>query len=165
MNPIAQTEALPPHDHEEIFAVDDDENDRLLLQRTLQSLGLRCRMFSCGDDLLDALLDVLRGAAAPLLCIVDVKMAGMGGLDVLRWIRAQHGLREIPVMMLSSSDASDHLAEALQFGAQCYTAKFPGVDEMRAIVAAAKRHAELASEGAAFALPCNLLLGARQVVG
>jgi CheY-like chemotaxis protein len=159
--PRSDTPSRP--DLDEIFAVDDDETDRILLQHAVAAVAgdHRCRLFTCGDDLIDALLDVLRGARPPLMCFIDVKMAGMGGLDVLRWIRAQPALRDIPVVMLSSSDAPDHLAEALQFGAQCYVAKFPGAEEMQEIVTAAKRHA---TAGAAFPLPCNLLLHARQAV-
>lgn len=147
-----------------IFAVDDDENDRRLFASALSAAGLRhsCRFFSCGDELLDALLDVLRGATPPVLCFVDVKMAGMSGLDVLRWIRAQHALREIPVVMLSSSEAPDHLAEALHFGAQCYTAKFPEPAQLRQIVTTAEQF--VAASAASFLLPCNLLLAAHQAV-
>lgn len=150
----------------EIFAVDDEDNDRQLLAHALESAKVRnpCRQFTCGEEMLDALLDVLRGAPAPLLCFVDVMMAGMSGLDVLRWIRAQHALRDIPVVMLSSSEAPDHLGEALQFGAQCYTAKFPAPEQLREIVDAAERFAAAAATGASFPLPCNLLLGARHAV-
>lgn len=146
-----------------IYVVDDDETDRVLLARALQDAGINheCRLFACGDELLEALIDVLRGAPAPILCFVDVKMAGMCGLDVLRWIRAQPGLRSVAVIMLSSSDHPELLSQALQYGAQCYVAKFPGAEHLREIVAAAKAHAAAASCTRAFDLPCNLLLDAR----
>jgi CheY-like chemotaxis protein len=148
-----------------LFAVDDDENDRLLLARVLRESGLpcRCRFFSSGDELLDALIAVLRGSPPPLACFVDIKMSGMSGLDVLRWIRAQHGLDEVPVIMLSSSDAAEFLAEAHQFGAQCYTTKFPTPEHLSAIVEAARRYCANARCHSAFSLPCNLLLGAPAV--
>jgi two-component system response regulator len=146
-----------------VFAVDDDESDRRLFLRAMTDAGMphRCRLFACGDDLLDALIDVLRGAAAPSACFVDVKMAGMSGLDVLRWIRAQPGLNGIPVIMLSSSDDPQFLSEALQFGAQCYAAKFPGAGQLREILSAAERHTAAATCCSAFQLPCNLLVASR----
>jgi CheY-like chemotaxis protein len=149
-----------------IFAVDDDESDRRLFERALRAADIpnACRLFDSGDALLDALIDVLRGAPPPLVCFVDVKMAGMSGLDVLRWIRAQHALRDLPVVMLSSCDAPDFLAEANHFGAQCYTTKFPEPEQLREIVATAERFAAAAACGGAFQLPCNLLLGRRAVV-
>jgi len=133
-----------------IFAVDDDAVDRDLFLRAVAAAGLphACRTFAAGDQLLDALIDVLRGAPMPTVCFVDVKMAGMSGLDVLRWIRAQHALDAMPVVMVSSSDCPQYLAEAHQFGAQCYAVKFPAPDEMRGIVASAERFAAAAHCGA-----------------
>lgn len=151
--------AVPPA----IFLVDDDESDRLLFLRAMADARLpyRGKVFGCGDDLLDALIDVLRGAPAPLACFIDVKMAGMSGLDVLRWIRAQSALNRIAVIMLSSSDDPQFLSEAVQFGAQCYATKFPGPEQLREIVNAAERHAAAASCCSAFQLPCNLLVANR----
>ena len=142
-----------------IFAVDDEEADRLKLVRSLRAAGLEnpCRVFASGCAMLDALLDVLRGAPPPVLCFIDVKMDGMGGLDVLRWIRAQSALRDIPVVMLSSSEQPQYLAQASCFGAQCYVAKFPTAEQLREIVAAAEHHISVASS-TAFHLPDNLLL-------
>lgn len=142
-----------------IFAVDDDENDRLLLSRALATAGIAhpCRMFTTGAEMLDALIGVLRGAPPPLVCLVDVKMAGVSGFDVLRWIRAQSALHAVPVVMLSSSDAPSFVEESHQVGAQCYVTKFPPPEQWREIIAAADRFVTASAAGAAFPLPCNLL--------
>lgn len=146
-----------------VFAVDDDENDRVILRGIIESAApCTCRAFQSGAELLDALIDVLRGAPAPLVCFVDVKMGGMSGLDVLRWIRAQRGLDCIAVVMLSSSEDPQYLAEAQQFGAQCYAAKFPSAAYVREILAAARRYCAEAGCHSAFPLPCNLLVAAHQ---
>lgn len=121
------------------------------------------RTFARGEDLIDALIEVLRGAPAPLVCFVDVKMAGMNGFDVLRWIRCQHGCDDIPVVMMSSSEQPRDLSEAQHFGAQCYVAKFPGPEQFRGIVDEARRVAEVAN-AAPFKLPCNLLLPTSQAL-
>lgn len=144
-----------------IFIVDDDENDRLLFARALQSpeLGYPCRQFASGEQVMDAFLQVLRGAAPPLACFIDVKMTGMSGFDVLRWIRCQDALDAVPVIMVSSSEETEKLVEARGVGAQCYVAKFPTASELRAILDAAQRYADNHFAPAAFTLPCNLLLG------
>jgi len=143
-----------------LFLVDDDEADRLILTRLMRATGLSnpCRMFPRGDALIDALIEVLRGAPAPLACFLDVKMPGMNGFDVLRWIRCQHALDDIPVVMLSSSEEQRDLHEAQHFGAQCYVAKFPPAETFRLIVDEAQRVAAAATI-TPFKLPCNLLLG------
>ncbi|PTY00334.1 response regulator [Opitutus sp. ER46] len=150
-----------------LFAADDDENDRELFRALLAAAGVAypCRPFARGEEMMDALIEVLRGAPAPVACFLDVKMGGMSGLDVLRWIRAQGPLQSVPVIMLSSCEDPDCLLEALRLGAQCYTAKFPKPEQLRAIIAAAEQHAVAASCADSFPVSCNLMLalGRRQV--
>ena len=147
--------------HDVVFAVDDEEGDRKLLRRIIEQsdVACDCRVFAAGEELLDALFGVLRGAQPPVACIIDVKMHGMSGLDVLRWIRAQRGLDTIPVIMLSSSDDPQYLSEAHQFGAQCYASKFPAPDQLREMIAAARRYSVAASCSSAFPLSWNMLVG------
>jgi CheY-like chemotaxis protein len=142
-----------------LFAVDDDESDRLLFLRMVGEAALpyACRLFSSGDEILDALLAVLRGAPAPSVCFVDVKMSGVNGFDVLRWIRAQRALDCLPVVMLSSVDHPDFLAESLHFGAQCYTTKFPTPSQLAEILGAARRFSVTTGFSATFPVSCNLL--------
>jgi CheY-like chemotaxis protein len=145
-----------------IFAVDDEEDDRRIFARLLDEPGLEYpyRFFPSGGELMDALLQVLRGAPPPLACFIDVNMAGMSGFDVLRWIRCQDALDSVPVIMLSSSEDPQKLHEARAVGAQCYVAKFPSAGELRNIITEAQRYCADRSTPAAFHLSCNLLLGA-----
>lgn len=156
----ASQASLNPIDAGLIYCVDDDDGDRALFRRALEGAGLHCecRSFHAGEELLDALIGVMRGAPAPIACFVDIKMAGMSGLDVLRWIRAQRALDSIPVVMLSSSDDPQFLSEAHHFGAQCYVTKFPPAEHLAEIITEARRYAAAAMGNTAFALPCNLLL-------
>jgi CheY-like chemotaxis protein len=144
-----------------LLLVDDEEDDRGLFCRVVHNAGLThpCRTFARGEDVIDALIEVLRGAPLPLACFIDVRMPGMNGFDVLRWIRCQHPLDDMPVIMLSSSEAPRDLNEANYFGAQCYVAKFPDAAQLVEIVHEAERAAE-ASMPHAFKLPCNLLVAA-----
>ena len=126
--------------------------------RLIRNAGIAnpCRVFAHGGQLIDALIEVLRGAPLPLAVFIDVRMPGMSGFDVLRWIRCQHALDDMAVVMLSASDEPAHLGEASHFGAQCYLAKFPDAAQLAEIVQAAAQAAE-ASTPHAFKLSCNLL--------
>jgi len=164
-NPVPVSFHSTPLALRPIFMVDDQEFDRILFSRLLRETGVTNPhlTFSRGEDLIDALIGVLRGAPPPLLCFLDVKMAGMNGFDVLRWIRCQHACDEIPVVMLSSSDEPRDLGEAHHCGAQCYVAKFPRADQMGLILHEAERVAASAAAGP-FKLPCNLLLPVAQAL-
>jgi CheY-like chemotaxis protein len=145
-----------------IYAVDDDVNARILLGRLLAQPGLEYPVlhFASGEEIIDALLRVLRGAAdapPPLACLLDVKMPGMSGFDVLRWIRCQSTFDQVPVIMLSSADEPDKLLEAQTIGAQCYLAKIPPQGQLRDVIMAAQRFVEASATHRAFELPCNLL--------
>lgn len=142
-----------------VYFVDDEETDREMFSRLLRNAGLpgTFRGFARGDELIDALIEVLRGAPAPLVCFLDVRMPGMNGFDVLRWIRCQHAFDGMPVVMLSSSEDPPDLTEAQHSGAQCYVAKFPTPDHLQAIIETAERVAA-ARTAEPFRLPCNLLL-------
>ena len=61
------------------------------------------------------------------------------------------------------SKETHDLVEAQHFGAQCYVAKFPPAEYLRAIVQEAERVAHASTSGA-FKLPCNLLLTAQHAV-
>lgn len=143
-----------------VYCVEDEEDHRRVFGELLQQPGLDypCKMFACGEDLLDALLEVLRGAPPPLACFIDVKMAGMSGLDVLRWIRCQRALDSVPLIMLSSSDDPEKLVDARISGAQCYAAKFPTVTQLREMMQEAERYSAAHSASGAFQVGCNLLL-------
>ena len=143
-----------------IFAVDDDPDDRLMFGRLMAQPGLEypIKFFATGCEMMDALLKVLRGAPAPLACFIDVRMAGMSGFDVLRWIRCQDALDSVPVIMLSALGDPQKLNEAREVGAQAYVAKFPTASELRNILTEARRYCADRSNPAAFHLPCNLLL-------
>jgi CheY-like chemotaxis protein len=142
-----------------LFVVDDDEVDRMLFDRLMREADIPhpCRTFSRGEEIIDALIEVLRGAMPPLACFLDVRMPGMNGFDVLRWMRCQHTLDNVPVVMLSSSEETRDLNEARRAAAQCYLAKFPDAEQLRAIVREAERTVA-ASADTAFKLPCNLLV-------
>src|SRR5579859_5551558 len=59
----------------------------------------------------------------PKLILLDLKMPGINGLDVLRWIRQQPQLRTIRVVVLTASDAVRDVNLAYQLGADSFLVK------------------------------------------
>jgi DNA-binding NarL/FixJ family response regulator len=68
--------------------------------------------------------------------LLDVRMSGMGGLEVLE--RIEHGLPQIRVLMLSMHDEPGYVRRAIELGASGYLLKSTGREELlRAIRAVA----------------------------
>jgi CheY-like chemotaxis protein len=55
--------------------------------------------------------------------LLDIKMPGLDGLDVLQWIRQQPDLREVGVVMLTNSDDMRDVNRAYQLGADSFLVK------------------------------------------
>lgn len=59
----------------------------------------------------------------PALVLLDLKMPGMDGFEVLKWIRQQPGLSALRVIVLTSSDESRDVNEAYRLGANSFLVK------------------------------------------
>ncbi|MDB6168348.1 MAG: two-component system response regulator [Verrucomicrobia bacterium] len=65
----------------------------------------------------------LRPAGNPALALLDLKMPKLDGLDVLRAIRADPALKQIPVIILTSSREEQDLARSYELGVNAYVLK------------------------------------------
>lgn len=122
-----------------IVAVDDEADDIFFLRHVLKKTGLphEFQPFSNGEAAMVALSAIANGDTAanfPLVCFLDIKMVGMTGLDLLRWIRSQRGLDALPVIMYSSSDHPQDVDTARELGAQGYVKKYPSVAAMQTLL-------------------------------
>ncbi|MFJ9540703.1 two-component system response regulator [Streptomyces sp. NPDC101225] len=93
-----------------ILIVDDHEDTLYALESALAPLGYRLGRATNGDD---ALKQVLRGQVGLLL--LDVRMPGVSGLDVVRYMRRVEQTQHIPVVLLTGFGL-DHLLTSAAFG-------------------------------------------------
>lgn len=122
-----------------IVAIDDEPDDIFFLRHTLQKVGLphQFQSYSNGEAAvvaLTALCAVETATTFPLVCFVDIKMIGLSGFDILKWIRSQRALDALPVVMYSSSDHPQDVDAARDLGAQAYVKKYPSVPAMRTLL-------------------------------
>ena len=98
-----------------IMVVDDDPVLRAILRGYLEEAGYRVAEAADGGALLDALprLD-------PTLVLLDVKLPGTNGFDLLRSIRARS---EVPIIMVTSCAEAGERVEGLELGADDYITK------------------------------------------
>ena len=59
----------------------------------------------------------------PAIVLLDLKMPGLNGFDVLKWIRQQPGLKALRVAMLTSSDIPSEIKLAHELGANIFLTK------------------------------------------
>ncbi|TPQ18674.1 response regulator [Streptomyces sporangiiformans] len=79
-----------------ILIVDDHEDTLYALESALAPLGYRLARATSGDD---ALKEVLRGQVGLLL--LDVRMPGVSGLDVVRYMRRVEQTQRIPIILVT----------------------------------------------------------------
>ncbi|MEV6958508.1 response regulator [Streptomyces sp. NPDC051207] len=95
-----------PHDSG-ILIVDDHEDTLFALENALAPLGYRLSRATSGDE---ALKQLLRGRVGLLL--LDVRMPGISGLDVVRYMRRLEQTQHIPVVLLTGFGRDHALAAA-----------------------------------------------------
>jgi CheY-like chemotaxis protein len=110
--------------------VEDDPDLVLLFRRALART--RCpgilHLVKDGQEGLDYLAGngpYADRAEHPLPCLVvtDLKMPRLTGIELLGWIRSRPVLKEIPVVVLSTSDEPDQMRRSQELGALAYWVK------------------------------------------
>ncbi|MEU3250465.1 response regulator [Streptomyces sp. NPDC006997] len=90
-----------------ILIVDDHEDTLYALESALAPLGHLLASATSGDE---ALKQVLRGRVGLLL--LDVRLPGISGLDVVRYVRRLEQTQHIPVVLLTGFAQDQELAAA-----------------------------------------------------
>lgn len=107
-----------------ILLVEDDPAMADVISAAIGGLAEEVVLVGDGEKALDYLFggdDV--GPATPRLVLMDVEMPRMGGIEALRRLRADERTKLLPVVMFSSSDEDEDLAESYALGANAYVYK------------------------------------------
>jgi DNA-binding response OmpR family regulator len=99
-----------------ILVVDDEEPVRDVLCEYLESQGFGVEAAPDGETALAAL-----GRHRPDLVLLDVRMPGLDGVEVLR--RMRHAAPHVPVIMVTANESVGLAREMLELGAFDYVAK------------------------------------------
>lgn len=99
-----------------LLLVDDEDDFRSTLSKRLERRGAHVSQASNGK----ACLDVM--ATHPIdVVVLDVKMPGMGGIEVLQYIKADHP--QVEVIFLTGHAATQDGVEGIKLGAFDYLSK------------------------------------------
>lgn len=113
-----------------ILLVEDNQDDILLILRAFQRSGTRRRIqvVKNGSDAISYLkgdppFDDRKKYPVPGLMLLDIKMPGIDGFEVLKWIRSQWEFFQLCVVMLTSSDLIRDVNQAYHLGANSFLVK------------------------------------------
>lgn len=121
-----------------ILVIDDMPDTVLLVSRRLKDLDVEVTGADCGEA---GLKEVAR--SKPDLILLDVSMPGMSGFDVIRELKGDEEVRDIPVIFLTCADAKDDMITGLDMGAVDYVIKPFDPAVLRARVSSALRSKDL----------------------
>src|SRR5437588_1818241 len=121
-----------------ILVADDDQSIRSLLQSFLESEGFRTVEAKAGREVIQLVTKV-----RPDVVIMDVRMPGMSGLDVLDQMKKMH-IDDVPVLTMTAYGTSNIAIEAIQRGAYDYVTKPFELDDLLITVKRTLDHRNLA---------------------
>jgi len=101
-----------------LLIVDDEESNRDILARRLQRQGFEVDLAEDGPQALAAI-----SKQPPEIVLLDIRMPGMSGMQVLEWIRQRHSATDLPVIMVTAEGQSSSIVDALEAGANDYITK------------------------------------------
>jgi len=113
-----------------LLLVEDDPNDVHFFRLGLEKAGLAGGLQVAQDG--EEAVDYIAGRGRyenralhplPALIVLDLKLPKKGGLEVLRWLREESLLKEIPVIILTSSKQPTDMAAARALGVTAFEVK------------------------------------------
>jgi len=116
-----------------VFIVDDDEDMRLSMQRLLKTVGLRAELFATAQEFMERNIP-----DAPSCVVLDVRLPGMGGLEVQQKL-IESGIN-IPIIFITAHGDIAMSVKAMKSGAfEFLTKPFRHQDFLDAVQQALQR--------------------------
>ena len=130
-----------------ILVAEDDDNDYFLLDRAIKKAGIRnpVQRVINGQEV----IHYLSGTSPysdrtaypfPHLLLLDLKLPGKHGFDVLEWIRSREATKVLLVIIHSSSKQADDIHKAYELGANGYVPKATSVEDLIEVMSAIKAY-------------------------
>jgi two-component system, chemotaxis family, response regulator Rcp1 len=122
----------------EILLVEDNPGDVRLTREALREGKVRNNLAVASDGI-EAIAYLRKegehaGAVRPDLILLDLNLPRKDGREVLAEIKADPALRNIPVVVLTSSQAEEDIVRAYDLHANCYVTKPVDLDQFIRVV-------------------------------
>jgi two-component system, response regulator len=118
-----------------VLLIEDDAAHAEIARRNLSAYSLR-ELVHAQDG--QVALDLLFGEPRfePDLILLDLRLPRVDGFEVLRRVKAEHALRRVPVIVLTTSNAEADVRAAYEHGASSYLVKPVDFDRFVAMMRA-----------------------------
>jgi CheY-like chemotaxis protein len=106
-----------------ILLADDDSDDRELFTDIVKEIhpGITVNTVADGDELMKSL--AAKNEDLPDLLFLDLNMPGKNGKQCLSEIRSDDGLRDLPIIIYSTSSLAQDISDTYSIGADLYLKK------------------------------------------
>ncbi len=141
-----------------ILVVDDDPGHGATLKTLISDWGYTVTVAESGEAALE-----LCHAQPFDLVLMDVRMAGMSGLEALKGIKAYNPA--IPIIIMTAYSAVNDAVEAIKSGAYDYLTKPLDFEDLKLTLDRALDHASLRDENRVLRSALDSMSGARGVIG
>lgn len=122
-----------------VLLVEDDPGDQKLMRYALsqQELHSRLEIVGTGEEALNYLERTEEEGSEfyrPDLILLDLNMPGIGGKEFLKRIKQNPKFSDIPVVIVSTSDAAGDIQDSYKMKAAGYIQKCPSPEDLRRVV-------------------------------
>jgi two-component system chemotaxis response regulator CheY len=101
--------------------IDDSSVMRKIVERSLRQAGLDISEVMEAGNGLEALAAI--ELKKPDLILSDINMPAMNGLEFVKKLQDVPGMKDVPVVMITTEASESHVVEALSYGAKGYIRK------------------------------------------
>jgi CheY-like chemotaxis protein len=136
-----------PSRNQVILLADDDPNDRFLVRRAFQKLGITNPLYEVHDG--SAAIAYLAGEGQysnralfpfPGILLLDLQMPRVGGLEVLEWIRSKLTVSGLLIIVLSRNDELRQVNRAYALGANSFLTKPNSDQELEGLISSFRNY-------------------------
>ena len=117
-----------------ILLADDDKDDRLFFRMALEALTIPTKLATVVEE--EKLMDYLSDNAdqLPDLIFLDINMPRKNGIECLSEIKQNKKLKDLPVIMFSTSNSRDKIGMVFKNGADVYIHKPSDFSQLKQVI-------------------------------
>jgi DNA-binding response OmpR family regulator len=117
-----------------VLYIEDNEDYIEFMERSLKKVNseLSLEVINDGKKAIEFFENVSEEDSLPKLILMDIKLPGCSGLEILSSIRKKTATKYIPVIMFSSSENAKDMMQASENGANAYIVKPIGLSSLTA---------------------------------